>query len=140
MKIGKSEMHCGECSIIDHCGEPFSDIAICCESRFEDVEQDVLYELLEKSPQGDQRERIEHAFMLLEEKMSTKNYPHYKNTKDLQDYKVFIGGEWYRTKLNKEKYELIQQDLRGEIGFAQDIVLENGDVVEIGIIDDILPL
>ena len=63
-----------------------------------------------------------------------------RNNNLLKDYKVLIDDKWYKTRLSKEEFELIQKDLRGEIGFAKDIILENGDIVEIGIIDDIIPV
>lgn len=49
MRIGELDMHCGNCKIIDYCDEPFSNICICCDSRFEDVEEKKFIELAEKS-------------------------------------------------------------------------------------------
>lgn len=58
MKIGKLNMHCGNCKIIDHCDEPYSDICICRESRFEDVEEDVFLQLIETSTKKSKKARI----------------------------------------------------------------------------------
>ncbi len=49
MKIGELNMHCGECSLIDHCDEPFSEIAICMEERLADVDEDIFFRYLETS-------------------------------------------------------------------------------------------
>ena len=49
MKIGELNMRCGECSLIDHCDEPFSEIAICMEERLSDVDEDVFFRYLEES-------------------------------------------------------------------------------------------
>lgn len=65
MKIGKLNMHCGECELIEHCGEPYSDIAICCEKRFEDVHEEVLYKLLENSNKRDKKSRLDDAYNIL---------------------------------------------------------------------------
>lgn len=61
-----------------------------------------------------------------------------RSKKDLQSYKVLVDGKWQKARLSQVEYELIKRDLRGEVGFAKNIVLENGEVVEIGIIDDIM--
>lgn len=38
VKIGDLEKDaCGECPIIDHCGEPFSEVHFCCDRRFKDI-------------------------------------------------------------------------------------------------------
>jgi len=43
MKIGDLNQHCGECKIIDLCGEPYSDICLCCNCELEDMsEEDYL--------------------------------------------------------------------------------------------------
>ena len=49
MKIGELNMHCGECSLIDHCDEPFSGIAICMEERLSDVDEDIFFRYLEET-------------------------------------------------------------------------------------------
>ena len=49
MKIGELNMRCGECGLIDHCDEPFSEVAICTEERFSDIDENIFYEYLESS-------------------------------------------------------------------------------------------
>ena len=49
MQIDKLDMHCGNCSIIDYCDEPYSDICICCDSRFQGVEENKFIELADNS-------------------------------------------------------------------------------------------
>ena len=62
MKIGELDMHCGNCKIIDHCAESFSDICICSESRFEDVEEDLFIKLIKKSTKKSKQARINDVF------------------------------------------------------------------------------
>lgn len=40
MKIGKLEQHCGECNLIDLCGEPYSDICICSREEVSNMEEE----------------------------------------------------------------------------------------------------
>lgn len=40
MKIGKLEQHCGECNLIDLCGEPYSDICICSSEALSNMEEE----------------------------------------------------------------------------------------------------
>jgi len=49
MKIGELDMRCGNCTIIEWCGDPYSDICICEEYRFEDVEESNFFKLAETS-------------------------------------------------------------------------------------------
>lgn len=65
MKIGKLNMHCGECKLIDHCGEPFSDIAICYEDRFKDVDEDKFLQLIETSKRKSKKARINDVYKRL---------------------------------------------------------------------------
>ncbi|ACQ53987.1 hypothetical protein EXN65_21020 [Clostridium botulinum] len=58
MKIGELGMHCGECILIEHCGEPWSDIAICCEERFKDVDKTKFLKLIETSQRKSKKARI----------------------------------------------------------------------------------
>lgn len=39
MKLGELEQHCGNCEVIDLCGEPWSDIMLCANMRIEHVEE-----------------------------------------------------------------------------------------------------
>ena len=39
MKLGELEQHCGNCKIIECCGEPWSDIMLCANLKFKDIEE-----------------------------------------------------------------------------------------------------
>lgn len=39
MLIGELDQHCGNCSIMEYCAEPFSDLCLCGKSDLEDVEE-----------------------------------------------------------------------------------------------------
>jgi len=62
MKIGELNLHCGVCRLIEHCGEPWSDVCICMERRLENVDVDTFYKLLETSIKGDLQDRIDDAY------------------------------------------------------------------------------
>lgn len=47
MKIGELNQHCGECKIIDLCGEPYSNICLCCNSKLEEMTEDEYIEKVE---------------------------------------------------------------------------------------------
>lgn len=66
MKIGKLEMRCGSCRIIDFCDEPFSEIAICTEKRFEDIEENDFVRLAEESKKRYKKEIIDDVYERLE--------------------------------------------------------------------------
>lgn len=40
LKIGDLEQHCGNCKIIDLCGEPYSDVCLCCNEKLKDMQED----------------------------------------------------------------------------------------------------
>lgn len=40
MKLGELNMHCGECSIIEMCGEPHSTVSPCTREALEDMTED----------------------------------------------------------------------------------------------------
>ena len=65
MKIGDLDMRCGECKLIDHCGEPFSEIAICSEDRFKDVEEIKFLQLIEISQKKSKKARINDVYKRL---------------------------------------------------------------------------
>lgn len=79
MKIGKLEMHCGECSIIDHCDGPFSDIAVCCDKRLKEVEEDEFLKLIENTKGKTKEMRIEAAVKTLEKSCFDCMFYDYKN-------------------------------------------------------------
>jgi hypothetical protein len=47
MKISKLDQHCGNCSLIELCGEPFY-YCLCGDSRFEDMDEEEYKEFAEK--------------------------------------------------------------------------------------------
>ena len=67
MKIGELGMKCGECSLIDHCGEPYSDIAICMERQWNDIDEETLYMLLETSTKRTKEGRLDDAYLRMRE-------------------------------------------------------------------------
>lgn len=70
MEIGKLNMHCGICSLIDYCGEPYSDICICSESRFKNVEEDIFLKLIETSKKKNKKSKINDVYKRLKIKQS----------------------------------------------------------------------
>jgi len=50
MKIGKLEQHCGECEVIDYCGNGFG-FCICTDSRFAEVDEADYYSIAAKTPE-----------------------------------------------------------------------------------------
>jgi hypothetical protein len=67
MKIGKLNMHCGNCKIIDCCDEPFSEICICKDSRFEDIEEEKFEELYDKSKRKSKKAIINDVYKMLKQ-------------------------------------------------------------------------
>jgi hypothetical protein len=65
LKIGELDKHCGNCKIIDHCGEPYSDICICSESRFKDVDEYDFLTLIETSTRKSKKSRINDVYKRL---------------------------------------------------------------------------
>lgn len=45
MKLRELEMHCGECSLIELCGEPFEEICLCTNSNLKDMEEETYEQL-----------------------------------------------------------------------------------------------
>nr|WP_294490642.1 hypothetical protein [uncultured Anaerosporobacter sp.] len=37
MKIGELDQHCGNCMLIDLCGEPYSDVCLCCNEKLAEM-------------------------------------------------------------------------------------------------------
>ncbi len=46
-KIGKLEQHCGDCGVIEYCGESYY-YTLCTDDRFKDVDEERYKELAEK--------------------------------------------------------------------------------------------
>lgn len=40
MKIGELRQHCGDCSILELCGEPYSEICICYDEVLENITEE----------------------------------------------------------------------------------------------------
>lgn len=72
MKIGKLDMHCGECSIIGYCGEAWSDIAICREQRFENIEELEFLNLAETSKRKTKKAIINDVYKKLSKNREEK--------------------------------------------------------------------
>ena len=47
MKIGKLKQHCGNCGVIEFCGDPFC-YCLCNDERFKDITEEKYKELAEK--------------------------------------------------------------------------------------------
>ncbi len=61
-KIGELNMHCGECDLIDHCDEPFSEVIICAETRLKNIDIEIFYEYPEKAKGKTKQDRIDNAY------------------------------------------------------------------------------
>lgn len=48
MLIGELDQHCGNCSIMEYCAEPFSDLCLCGKSDLEDVEESEYRKMAEE--------------------------------------------------------------------------------------------
>ncbi|KAK9679484.1 hypothetical protein QE152_g39965 [Popillia japonica] len=46
MKIGDLEMHCGNCNVVEFCGNPYG-YCLCYDTRFADVEEDTYRRIAE---------------------------------------------------------------------------------------------
>lgn len=62
MKIGNLDMHCGDCNIINYCDEPYSNICICCDERFKEIEENRFIELAETSKRKSKKAIINDVF------------------------------------------------------------------------------
>ncbi|MBO5069495.1 MAG: hypothetical protein J6C37_03940 [Roseburia sp.] len=40
MRIGDLEQHCGDCKLLDLCGEPFDDVMLCANENLADMTED----------------------------------------------------------------------------------------------------
>ena len=40
MKLKDLDMNCGKCVCIDFCAEPYEELCLCCDSRFEEMTQE----------------------------------------------------------------------------------------------------
>lgn len=117
MKIGQLDLHCGNCKIIDHCGEPYSDICICSESRFENVEEDTFLKLIETSTKKSKKARINDVYKRL------------KNS--VNGLTVYFDGDgtWYASPWELEK---TRQWIIKEYQLDDDLELEECDIEKDG--------
>ncbi|MFA9464069.1 MAG: hypothetical protein ACERKN_07220 [Velocimicrobium sp.] len=67
MKIGQLEQHCGNCSVIDYCAEPFDDLCLCTDSRLKEVEEETYIELAEQSHESENADICEDVIKMLQE-------------------------------------------------------------------------
>lgn len=67
MKIGELNMRCGECSLIDHCGEPYSYICICNIKRFENIDEETFLKLIENSTKKSKKAKINDVYKKIKE-------------------------------------------------------------------------
>lgn len=65
MKIGNLNMHCGNCNLIDYCGEPYSDICICSESRFKNIDENKFLEIAKISKRKSKKAIINDTYKKL---------------------------------------------------------------------------
>lgn len=56
---------------------------------------------------------------------------------DKKYFEILIDGEWEFIKLSNEEYYNITADLNGELNSEYNVTALNGDIIEVGIIDDI---
>lgn len=62
MKIGELDQHCGNCSIIDYCSEPFSSLCLCTDKRLCECDTDTYIKLAkEVNGQGMTGEQYKEA-------------------------------------------------------------------------------
>ena len=55
MKIGELEQHCGKCSIVDYCAEPFSSLCLCTQEELKGVDEAIYNEVAEKIQSANKR-------------------------------------------------------------------------------------
>lgn len=67
MRIGELDMHCGNCKIIDYCDEPYSEICVCCDKRFEHVNEESFLKLAETSEKKQKKAIIDDVAKKLTE-------------------------------------------------------------------------
>ena len=49
MLIGEMNSHCGDCDLIDYCGDPWDEPYLCQDPRFENVDVEIYLKYAEKS-------------------------------------------------------------------------------------------
>jgi len=69
MKIGKLDMHCGNCKIIGYCSEN-ANTPPCAQSRFENVDVDMFLKLAESSKKCSKNAVVEDVYKRLAKERS----------------------------------------------------------------------
>ena len=62
MKIGELEQHCGNCTIMEYCAEPFDSLCLCAREELADVKVNT-YKLVAKKIQSANRHKISNKRM-----------------------------------------------------------------------------
>jgi len=61
MKLGELNMHCGECSIIEMCGEPYSNVSLCTREALEDMTEEEYAEQYNKIAENGKSEYLDNV-------------------------------------------------------------------------------
>lgn len=67
MKICELRQHCGECKVIHLCAEPFSELCLCTDSRFSNIEEEEYIKLAEKTKVNVNEDELKNALEDLED-------------------------------------------------------------------------
>ena len=62
MKIGELDQHCGNCSIVDYCAEPFDSLCLCTREELADVDED-MYKFVAEKIQSTNKRKISNQKM-----------------------------------------------------------------------------
>lgn len=57
MNIGKLEQHCGNCSVVEYCAEPFGSLCICTREELTEVEEST-YRCMAENIQSTNKRKI----------------------------------------------------------------------------------
>lgn len=55
MKIGNLDQHCGNCSVVEYCAEPFDSLCLCTREDLADVEESMYKFVAEKIQSANKR-------------------------------------------------------------------------------------
>lgn len=55
MKIGNLDQHCGNCSVVEYCAEPFDSLCLCTKEELADVEESMYKFVAEKIQSANKR-------------------------------------------------------------------------------------
>ncbi len=62
MKIGEMNDHCGDCDLIDYCGEPYQKPYLCKDNRFNGMKVEEYIGLAETSTKGSKEDIATDAY------------------------------------------------------------------------------